>query len=322
MGGVLLNEARRVLVPAATHDEEITCMSARAVVPGRWWAHLVGALRVHPHNHYANDPPEKDRGPDERARYRREELPDAQGAHHGDRTQGNAVKRGRGRGRLARPRPTVRQPPRIVSTRRAFAGNDSRGVPDVCDCLSGGTAPGYTLIELMFVLGLVALLSAIAVPQMLGTIDRSRGSAAARFLAARLTLARTQATTWGRAVALRFEEEAHGIRFSVYQDGNRNGVQTADIQRDIDRQIEPAIRLSEHFPGVAIGLTPDTRARDPVVLGRTNLLSFSPRGTATSGTIYVRGRDGTQWAVRVLGATGRTRVLRYVPGTDEWANAF
>jgi len=28
----------------------------------RWWAHLVGALRVHPHKHCANFPPQKDRG--------------------------------------------------------------------------------------------------------------------------------------------------------------------------------------------------------------------------------------------------------------------
>src|SRR5262245_379103 len=28
----------------------------------RWWAHLVGALRIHPHKHDANFPPKKDRG--------------------------------------------------------------------------------------------------------------------------------------------------------------------------------------------------------------------------------------------------------------------
>jgi len=28
----------------------------------QWWAHLVGALRVHPHKHDANYPPQKDRG--------------------------------------------------------------------------------------------------------------------------------------------------------------------------------------------------------------------------------------------------------------------
>jgi hypothetical protein len=26
-----------------------------------WWTHLVGALRVHPHKHCANYPPQKDR---------------------------------------------------------------------------------------------------------------------------------------------------------------------------------------------------------------------------------------------------------------------
>jgi hypothetical protein len=40
-------------------------------------------------------------------------------------------------------------------------------------------------------------------------------------------------------------------------------------------------------------------------------VSFTPDGTASSGTVYVRGRGGAQYAVRVLGATARTRVLRY-----------
>jgi hypothetical protein len=51
-------------------------------------------------------------------------------------------------------------------------------------------------------------------------------------------------------------------------------------------------------------------------------MSFTPSGTATSGTIYIRGRDGSQFAVRVLGATGRTRVLRYLPARKEWTDAF
>jgi hypothetical protein len=167
-----------------------------------------------------------------------------------------------------------------------------------------------------------ALLTGITVPRMLGTIDRSRSMAAARFLASRMTLARTQAVSWGRSVALRFEDDGNGIAFSVYEDGNRNGVQTVDIQRRIDRQIEPRLLLSDQFPGVTIGMAPGERPASAVRLGGTTLLSFSPLGTASSGTIFVRGRDGTQWAVRVLGVTGRTRVMRYVPGTREWTTAF
>jgi hypothetical protein len=33
--------------------------SKRASIVTRWWAHLVGAHRVHPHKHYADYPPQK-----------------------------------------------------------------------------------------------------------------------------------------------------------------------------------------------------------------------------------------------------------------------
>ena len=183
-------------------------------------------------------------------------------------------------------------------------------------------AAGYTLVELMFVAALIAVIAAAAIPQALAMLDRSRGRIAARYLGSQLALARTRAVTRGVNVALRFEQDADGISFSVYQDGNRNGVRTADIARDIDRQIEPPVRLFEQFPGVDIAVAPGTPSSDPVQLGRSNILSFSPMGTATSGTIWVRGRDGTQWAVRVLGVTGRTRVLRYDTSTGEWADAL
>jgi hypothetical protein len=52
------------------------------------------------------------------------------------------------------------------------------------------------------------------------------------------------------------------------------------------------------------------------------LMSFSPIGTASSRTLYLRGGDGSQYAVRVLGATGRTRVLRYVAGTRVWVEVL
>jgi Tfp pilus assembly protein FimT len=162
----------------------------------------------------------------------------------------------------------------------------------------------------------------VAVPQTLATIDRSRGLIAAKYLGSRLALARTLAVTRRVSIGLRFVEGPSGISFEVYQDGNRNGVRTADIQRQVDRPIEPPARLDELFPGVEIGLASGTPGSDPVALGRSNILSFSPAGTATSGTVYVRGRDGTQWAVRVLGATGRTRVLKYDPRTGEWTHAF
>ena len=181
---------------------------------------------------------------------------------------------------------------------------------------------GYTLIELLCVMTVVVIIAGAAVPQILTALDRSRGLIAARYLGTRLALARTQAVTRNAFVALRFERGPRGLTVAVYQDGNKNGVRTADIDRRIDRPIEPPMRLSEEFPGVEIALADDTPAIDPVQLGRTDILSFSPMGTSTSGTIHIRGRDGTQWAVRVLGATARVRVLRYDRRARDWVAAF
>jgi glutamate synthase domain-containing protein 3 len=71
------------------------------------------------------------------------------------------------------------------------------------------------------------------------------------------------------------------------------------------------------FPGVVIGLASDD-AGDPVRIGGSSLLSFTPLSTATSGTIYIRGRDASRFAVRVLGATGRTRVLQFAARAGDW----
>jgi hypothetical protein len=47
---------------------------------------------------------------------------------------------------------------------------------------------------------------------------------------------------------------------------------------------------------------------DPLRIGNTSMLTFSPLGSATSGTLYVAGLiRGPQMAIRVFGATGRVR---------------
>jgi len=108
---------------------------------------------------------------------------------------------------------------------------------------------------------------------------------------------------------------------SVYRDGNGNGVRTREIDSGVDRLLEAPVRLEDLFPGVLIAV-PATSATTAVELGGTDLLSFTPAGTATSGTISILGRDGSQFAVRVLGVTGRIRLLRFDPVSGQWLESF
>jgi type II secretory pathway pseudopilin PulG len=179
---------------------------------------------------------------------------------------------------------------------------------------------GFSLIDLVFSCAAICVMCALAIPPAVSAIERSRGLAAARYLAGRMALARAQAVSRSTTIALQFTTTTNGISITALEDGNRNGVRSRDIDLQIDRRIEGALMLADLFPGVEIGLTPQLPGSDPIQIGGSNILSFTPHGTASSGSVYVRGRDGTQWVVRVLGATARTRVLRFVPLSNEWVH--
>ena len=62
-----------------------------------------------------------------------------------------------------------------------------------------------------------------------------------------------------------------------------------------------------------------TPGGNPIRIGNTTLLSVSPAGTATSGTLYLRGRGDVAYALVVLGATGRTTLLRCDARAGTWS---
>ena len=163
----------------------------------------------------------------------------------------------------------------------------------------------------MLVCAIVAVVAAVAVPVSLAGVDRARGWAAARFVAARFVKARAQAVGRGASVAVRIEGERHETAVSSFADGNHTGVLTREIDEGIDPRLDGPVPLAAVFPGVVI--SDDTMIR---------LFSFSPDGTATSGSVYLLSRDGSHFAVRVLGVTARVRIERYVTARHEWVEGF
>jgi hypothetical protein len=102
----------------------------------------------------------------------------------------------------------------------------------------------------------------------------------------------------------------------------------ADVTRGADRCVEGPIDLATQFSGVSIDVDPTLRgpdgeagSADPVRLGASNLASFSAAGTCTAGSIYLRSARGEQYAVRLAGVNGRTRVLKYDRATRAWRDA-
>ena len=184
----------------------------------------------------------------------------------------------------------------------------------------------FSLVELILALGVAAAVASAAVPLLGGAADEFRASGAARYVTARLQQTRMRAITRNRDTALRITQDSRGFLVSVYEDGNGNGVLSRDIQDGIDTPFGPAERLTDQFPGVDFGALPAIPGAeggvppgiDPIRLGAADGVTFTPIGTATPGSLYLRGRGGSQYAVVIYGETARTRVLKYSPSTRTW----
>jgi hypothetical protein len=183
-----------------------------------------------------------------------------------------------------------------------------------------------SVLEILFALSASATATAIAIPVVDGALDEMRTAMAARYIEGRIRSSRMDAVRRSRAVALRFDAlEPGDYAFAPFGDGNGNGVRSTEIRDGVDIALGPSERLGDRFPGISFGLAaglPDADGReetgeDGVRIGTARILTMSSDGTATTGTLYIRGRRG-QYAVRVLGATGRTRMLQYDSGSRAW----
>ncbi len=193
-------------------------------------------------------------------------------------------------------------------------------------------ANGYTLIELLVVLSLIVLLGALSANPLDRAIGALRLRQAASELVGALRLAQSFAIRHSSNVAVLFSaEQGGGVAFSLFRDGNGNGVRNADIRAGVDPRVTPPRRLGGLGFGLRFGFPPGLsptdpgdpshrldRLDDPIRFNDSDLASFDPLGGATPGSLYLTdGRRGLA-AIRVLGRSGRVRVLTYEASTGAW----
>jgi prepilin-type N-terminal cleavage/methylation domain-containing protein len=185
-------------------------------------------------------------------------------------------------------------------------------------------AAGFSLVELLVVLWVAAIVAAVAIPSGLAGLDDQRTRAAARYVSGRMFHARTEAVKRSRRVGYQFREVPGDWAFAAYIDENGNGIRSADIASGIDPVLWPAETLSAQFGRVWFGVVPGTplidgeTGSDPIRVGSADIVTFDPNGSSSSGTLYIRGARGAQYAVRIFGVTGRTRMFKFEPGTLSW----
>ena len=187
---------------------------------------------------------------------------------------------------------------------------------------------GFTLIELLTTLALVLVVAAAALPITDRLLQEGQVRGAAFALAARCGRIRIAAVHRDARVGMRFSADGDSWVVQSFVDGDWDGVRAADIAAGRDPAIDEPLPVQALFPGARFGFVDGCPLIDgtavpadssPVRIGTARMLVFSPAGTSSGGTLYLRGGAlASGYAVVVLAATGRTRLLRCVPGSGTW----
>ncbi|MCB1035482.1 MAG: GspH/FimT family pseudopilin [Acidobacteria bacterium] len=191
---------------------------------------------------------------------------------------------------------------------------------------------GFNLIELVIVAAILGLSALLAVPRIMTSYSAFRVHLAAEELASTLRLSRMMAVRHNANVALKFRPQEDGrVTYTLYRDGDGDGVRNRDLETGIDPKMSPEKELAMMGRGVGFGFPPGIRPRDPgnprryldrlndpIRFNRSDLASFSSTGTSTPGSLYLTDGREALMVVRVLGLTGKVKILSYDPDLEVW----
>lgn len=142
---------------------------------------------------------------------------------------------------------------------------------------------GFTLVELMIVAALVGILSAIAIPNIIGQMPRHRLNGAARQVMSDLLSARMSAVNKNHEFRVFFGD---GRRYTILDDEDNDGSADAGESTEIRD-------LANDYSGVSLSAN-----NDPV---------FQPRGTASNlATITLTNSAGTRNIT--ISSAGRVKI--------------
>ncbi|MEO8190296.1 MAG: GspH/FimT family pseudopilin [Acidobacteriota bacterium] len=186
---------------------------------------------------------------------------------------------------------------------------------------------GFSIVGLLLTIAVAATVLGLAAPGFANLQSSVSVRSAAGEVGTAFYRARSLAISRSRNVGLKFLRNGDRYEWTIYADGNGNGVRTADIARGIDRPIarfewthqdvHPMILRDIRVPDPAGSGFLD-RTDDPIRFNGSDICSFSPIGESTPGSVYLSDGRNRMAVVRVFGRTAKMRTLYYRRGERTW----
>lgn len=185
---------------------------------------------------------------------------------------------------------------------------------------------GFSLVELLVVLGITALVLAVASADLSRMYRRGALRQAGFRLLTDAQRCQTLAVQHLAKVGLVFDVDHRGSFYVVVVDRNGNGVSRKDYLTGRDSVVANPVYFRDFGPQVRLGLPPGMRVPQPggrglvsgdgLQVGSAGILSFSPTMGATAGSV-VLSSDAEVLALRVTPA-GTARLISWNAPRGLW----
>ena len=159
---------------------------------------------------------------------------------------------------------------------------------------------GFSLMEMMIVIAIIAIMSAITLPALSSSEHRVRK--VARELIGGMQKARMMAVKTNSDVAIIFDTNTANPRYLICTDNGADNTWSTIA----DNTIAETIEFTNHSAGVYLSVGPSNKKKGPVTYNN-NILTFNPRGTCNGGFVYISDDRNTSYRVGTL-ATGIIRI--------------
>ena len=205
---------------------------------------------------------------------------------------------------------------RITGKIQTKAAEDCRSPRRWREVKNGRQSGAFSLIELMVVVVLIGIMTAMILPAMKGTYEDALLRSTARKLVDGLTLANSRAVSISQVHRLRFDRKngRYIIERKAYDGQSGAGFaavkDTPGAEGEIDSRISIEFWRVDELPA-AEGEAP-LIARDSLENADGDAISFYADGTAESAQIILKDRQNFTLALRINPTTARVRLIELV----------
>ena len=176
----------------------------------------------------------------------------------------------------------------------------------------GNESRAFTLIELMTVIVLIGIMTAMIIPEMKGTFEDALLRSTSRDLVSVFELASSRAISLNQLHRVRLVSSTgrYMVERRVLAEGQEEFVPLKDVsgcEGELDKRIAIEIRRPGEELADPIG-EQIVEAQNP-----TETISFYPDGTADAAAIMLKDRAGFQFALKINPITARVQVFEMEP---------